>query len=103
MHACLNARIEANCVYMSDLIVATLDGLSHLLASYALRCYLNSHGCLLGESVNSGLDYWNGLLDWTTGLTFDIKFKGILYVKGRRSIATSHRMLLVGTWGISFV
>ena len=27
-----------------------------------------------GESVNSGLDYWNGLLDWTTGLTFDLKF-----------------------------
>ena len=25
------------------------------------------------ESVNSGLDYWNGLLDWTTGLTFDLK------------------------------
>ena len=28
----------------------------------------------LWESVNSGLDYWNGLLDWTTGLTFDLKF-----------------------------
>ena len=28
----------------------------------------------IGESVNSGLDYWNGLLDWTTGLTFDLKF-----------------------------
>ena len=27
-----------------------------------------------GESVNSGLDYWNGLLDWTTGLTFDLIF-----------------------------
>ena len=26
------------------------------------------------ESVNSGLDYWNGLLDWTSGLTFDLKF-----------------------------
>ena len=26
------------------------------------------------ESVNSGLDYWNGLLDWTIGLTFDLKF-----------------------------
>ena len=26
------------------------------------------------ESVNSGLDYWNGLLDWTTGLTLDLKF-----------------------------
>jgi hypothetical protein len=26
------------------------------------------------ESVNSGLDYWNGLLDWTTGLTFDLEF-----------------------------
>ena len=22
-----------------------------------------------GKSVNSGLDYWTGLLDWTTGLT----------------------------------
>ena len=25
------------------------------------------------ESVSSGLDYWTGLLDWTTGLTFDLK------------------------------
>ena len=22
-------------------------------------------GCFIGESVNAGLDYWNGLLDWT--------------------------------------
>jgi hypothetical protein len=29
----------------------------------------------IGDSVNSGLDYWNGLLDWTTGLTFDLEFK----------------------------
>ena len=28
------------------------------------------------ESVNSGLDYWNGLLDWTTGLTFDLNIMG---------------------------
>ena len=28
----------------------------------------------LRESVNSGLDYWNGLLDWTIGLTFDLTF-----------------------------
>ena len=27
-----------------------------------------------GECVNSGLDYWTGLLDWTTGLIFDLKF-----------------------------
>ena len=26
------------------------------------------------ECVNSGLDYWTGLLDWTTGLIFDLKF-----------------------------
>ena len=26
------------------------------------------------ESVNSGLDYWNGLLDWTTRPTFDLRF-----------------------------
>ena len=30
------------------------------------------------ECINSGLDYWTGLLDWTglnwtTGLTFDLK------------------------------
>ena len=29
---------------------------------------------LVGESVNSGLDYWNGLPDWNTGLTSDLKF-----------------------------
>ena len=49
---------------------------------------------LRGESVNSGLDSWNGILDWATGLTFDLKFEGILYVKGTRSIATSHSLLL---------
>ena len=34
------------------------------------------------EFVNSGLDYWYGLLDWTTGLTFDFIFtpnRAILY------------------------
>ena len=24
----------------------------------------------VGESVNSGLDYWNGLLEWITGLDY---------------------------------
>ena len=57
----------------------------------ALKCLIQL-GYKSWESVNSGLDYWNGLLDWTTGLTFDIKFKGILYVKGRKSIAISHGM-----------
>ena len=30
------------------------------------------------ESVNSGpgLDYWTGLLDWTTGLTSDLNCRG---------------------------
>ena len=27
------------------------------------------------ECINSGLDYWTGLLDWTTGLTFDPKIE----------------------------
>ena len=34
-------------------------------------CY-NFHN--VWECVNSGLDYWTGLLDWTTGLIFDLKF-----------------------------
>ena len=25
------------------------------------------------RSLFTGLDYWTGLLDWTTGLTFDLK------------------------------
>ena len=25
---------------------------------------------LFGLSIITGLDYWNGLLEWTTGLTF---------------------------------
>ena len=32
----------------------------------------------LWESVNSGLDYWTGLLDWTTRLIFNLNFKAIL-------------------------
>ena len=83
-------------------VVASLC-LHYTYFSYMTSCYLVYIVLLEWESVNSGLDYCNGLLDWTTGLTFDIKFKQILYVKGRKSIATSHRMLLVGTWGISFV
>ena len=34
------------------------------------RCFQGDKG----ETVNSGLDYCNGLLDWTTGLTFDLIF-----------------------------
>ena len=25
------------------------------------------------ECINSGMGYWNGLLDWTTGLIFELK------------------------------
>ena len=32
-------------------------------------------GQLERRSLFSGLDYWTGLLDWTTGLTFDLNFK----------------------------
>ena len=32
------------------------------------------HDYIIRESVNSRLDYWTGLLDWTTGLIFDLKF-----------------------------
>ena len=34
-----------------------------------------------GESVNSGLDYWTGLLDWTTGLTFYLEKRGEIVKK----------------------
>ena len=27
------------------------------------------HGSMLGQCLFTGLDYWTGLLDWTTGLT----------------------------------
>ena len=27
-----------------------------------------------GLSVIGGLDYWNGLLEWTTGMDFDLFF-----------------------------
>ena len=26
------------------------------------------------QSLFSGMDYWNGLLEWTTGMPFDLKF-----------------------------
>ena len=29
--------------------------------------------CPLRECINGGLDYWTGTLDWTSGLTFDLK------------------------------
>ena len=29
---------------------------------------------LEGLSVIGGLDYWNGLLEWTTGMDFDLFF-----------------------------
>ena len=28
----------------------------------------------MGQSLISGMDYWNGLLEWPTGI-FDLKFK----------------------------
>ena len=51
------------------------------------------------ESVNSGLDYWNGLVDWTTGLTFDLKFSHEMDVKGVRLIAISHNNVIGGEPG----
>ena len=30
--------------------------------------------CNSGLSVIGGLDYWNGLLEWTTGMDFDLSF-----------------------------
>ena len=57
----------------------------------------------LGESVNSGLDYWNGLLDWTSGLTIEPKFMMILYVKGTRSMVQVTRCYWSGTWRFNFV
>ena len=55
---------------------------------------IHVHAYLCRESVNSGLDYWNGLLDWTTGLTFDLKFSheiGDFACMHVRLIATSHK------------
>ena len=42
-----------------------------------LPCLL--YNCLIfsllaGQSLFSGMDYWNGLLEWTTGMPFDLKF-----------------------------
>ena len=31
--------------------------------------------CVCGVFVFTGLDYWTGLLDWTTGLTFELTFE----------------------------
>ena len=31
-----------------------------------------SYADLVGECLFAGLDHWTGLLDWTTGLTFDL-------------------------------
>ena len=41
--------------------------------------------------VISGLDYWTGLLDWITGMTFKHKFshKNVFMVKTEQSVATS--------------
>ena len=50
------------------------------------------------ESVNCGLDYWNGLLDWTTGLTFDLNiipqnnFFACKACSGKCKIATRHEI-----------
>ena len=36
------------------------------------RCHVNRnmmYSVIVRESVNGGLDYWTGLLDWTTGLS----------------------------------
>ena len=39
----------------------------HLLGTRH-QCYF--HVCRTGPSLFSGLDYWTGLLDWTTGLDY---------------------------------
>ena len=36
---------------------------------------LTARSCMtVGLSVIGGLDYWNGLLEWTTGMDFDLCF-----------------------------
>ena len=35
---------------------------------------------LLGVGINSGMDYWNGTLDWTTGLNYFPFWDKFLYI-----------------------
>ena len=32
------------------------------------------HGCLESVEWNGGMDYWNGLLEWSTGMDWDKVF-----------------------------
>ena len=43
------------------------------LKVYVTSATSNWHGPKFWVSLFTGLDYWTGLLDWTTGLTFDPK------------------------------
>ena len=36
--------------------------------------------CFYRVFVFTGLDYWTGLLDWTTGLTFELTFELFLFL-----------------------
>ena len=48
---------------------------STFLALYFLLCGLIEHVIpQFWLSVIGGLDYWNGLLEWTTGMDFDLFF-----------------------------
>ena len=67
---------------------------------------MSSLGTLVNVDESKPIDalykrnYGNGGLDWITGLTFDLKFGYEIMemdVQGARSIATSHKMLLVGS------
>ena len=40
-----------------------------------LNLHVASLGVYLGVYLFTGLDHWTGLLDWTTGLTYDPKWR----------------------------
>ena len=64
----------------SNYLVRCIPAGTHFLHIDVTMAFLNgvleedTNYVMHGQSLFSGMDYWNGLLEWTTGMPFDLKF-----------------------------
>ena len=63
MEICLQVIVISR--YEYDIIVITRDQ-----GGTEVKCNNNDMIRVNGVGTNSGMDYWNGPLDWTTGLSY---------------------------------
>ena len=52
----------------------------------------------LGVSTNSGMDYWNGTLDWTTGMSFLNFLKVFIIIMCLFDCHSTYKLYILHAW-----